>query len=238
MRDTPVFIAVSGKMFSGKDSLADAIAARLRELGRQVVRLTYSDVICAEAQPGVEVMRRLGHAIPRGELADEVASAVSITHEQAVEFIEAVESDLADPEFTIRSRTPGSRFILQRLGSTWRPDGYWARKVIERCASDVADGKDVVLVGVRLPAETVSSKAAGAAIIRLDVSRPVQIARSLERDGHEPKPEALDHPGETATDGFDFDLRIDTDQLDLTGVQEVAFSWLFGPHGPYATDRH
>lgn len=208
--ESPPFVAISGKMFSGKDTLADGIVDLLRARGLDVVRKTYSDFICAEAQQGVLVMRALSRR-GREVVVGAVAEAVDLDIEAAQQFVDAIDADLGDPDFTIRSRTKGSRFILQQLGRDWRPEGYWPRKVMALCHEWRADGSAVVLVGIKYLGETQGSRDAGATLVRLDISRAEQVRRSLARDGFAPSDEALDHPGESLLDDYDYDLRVSTD---------------------------
>lgn len=58
-----------------------------------------------------------------------VREAVDLTPEQAEVFVTALADDAFRPGFTLRDRTPGSRTVLQALGSPWRPEGYWPRRV-------------------------------------------------------------------------------------------------------------
>lgn len=217
------FIVISGKMFSGKDTLADDLARRLRAGGRTAHRLTFSDVLCTEADPGIDAMR----TAPAGDVVAAVADAAALTQEHAAEFVEAILPDLRDdPELIARKRTPGTRFVLQHLGREWRPEGYWAKKVIETCIqlrdhgdAGVLSGP-VIMVGARFPEEYELAQAAGAFTVRLDISAAEQDARSMARDGHLPDEAARNHLGETILDDRDdFDLRLTTDGM---SPEEVA----------------
>ncbi|KIA72687.1 hypothetical protein ANMWB30_24550 [Arthrobacter sp. MWB30] len=211
------FVLLNGKMFSGKDSVADHITSRLR-LHKPVARITFSDVICTEVDPGIDAVRN-------GQPLTEIAAALQVSPSQAQLFVDAIAPDLAaNPSLKARDRTSGTRFALQMLGQDWRWDGYWAAPLIQHCTARRDAGEHVVLVGARWPAEFDLACAAGAFTVRLDVSEEVQNARSLARDGHIPQASARNHPSETSLDHAVFDVRIDTDHLSLAQVVEEAWN--------------
>lgn len=142
----PWFVVVSGKMFSGKDTLADGLADLLRA-ERPVERVTFSDLICVEADRGIDVLRAGGTLRQIGEALD-----LDGHPHWTYSFVRAVLPELeAKPDLTARDRTPGTRVVLQRLGKEWRPAGYWARRVVGHCVAHRDGGEHVVMVGARFP---------------------------------------------------------------------------------------
>lgn len=205
---TPHFITINGKMFSGKDTLADGLAAAL---GPDTMRYGVSDLICVEARDGLEAMRE--NPTYRRHAIAAVAERMSVTPEQAQAFYDALLEDSQSPTFDVRDRTPGSRFVLQELGQAWRPPGYWANKAIGVGVRARSKGRPVVMASARWRAEHDLATTVRAFTVRLDVSSAAQDERSMARDGHLPSDQARNHPGETDCDGEAFDLRLNTDRL-------------------------
>lgn len=103
--------------------------------------------------------------------------------------------------------------MLQRLGLEWRPDTYWANRIVERAVMARDAGFWALLAGCRRRPEYDAAVAVGATLVRLDVSEAEQDRRAIARDGRPMSAEARRHPTETELDDADFDLRIDTDHI-------------------------
>lgn len=212
-------------MLSGKDTLADALTPALTG---GVHRFTFSDLIRAEANPALDIIRR--HSMSERSLMEaDVADALGLRANQSRAMVAVVAQDaLADPLFTFSRRTEGTRTVLQHLGSDWRPEGYWANKVFRHAKEKERDHDAVIMVGSRYPVEHDLFTHGGAYTIRLDVSRSEQKMRALKRDGVIPTDKQFSHPSETLLDDALFGLRIDTDDRSARGVGERTLAWLKG----------
>lgn len=217
-----MILTISGKMFSGKDTLADLLAPTLRQ---PVHRFTFSDLIRSEGNVGLETIRRT-HGAPRERVVAAVAEDMRLSAEHAEDYLSAVVGEVADPDFSMHRRTDSTRFVLQSLGSHWRPENYWAHIVFDHAREEEASGKVVIMVGARFPAEHDMFGSHGALRVRLDVSRPVQVERALKRDGVIPTEEQFMHYGEVALDDAEFGLRIDTDDRTPEQVCALTQDWL------------
>lgn len=210
---TCVWIVVSGKMCSGKDTLAPMI---LPALGRSdSVRVGYSDPMRAELQTAIDLLT--GRTDTLSALAEDLVSALSLDPGHAFELARLLAPAVADPGhgLTGSSRTDLTRQLLQSFGTEWRcedDEEYWSRMVSVMCLHRIAEGHSVYLTGGRFESDVRIPKSLGARIVRLDVSREVQLARLLQRDGLVPDAETLDHKGEVALDDWDgFDVRVVND---------------------------
>lgn len=208
-----MILTFAGKSCSGKDSVADLVADHLRQSGRDVMRATFSDLLRAEARYGLEVMNRMHAEHSRPEVVDAISSVCNLALEHADDFYGLLIDDVAACEdLTMRTRTPGTTEVLVRLGTDWRPEGHWVRRMLIDCLNAEAAGRDCIVVGNRYRLEH-DLFSAYATSVRLDVSATEQTRRMTARDGYAPDPAFLTSPGETAIDDAEFDIRIDTDDL-------------------------
>lgn len=210
-----MILTLAGKSCSGKDTVADLVADELRARGRSVVRMTFSDLLRAEARYGLEVMNQMHAEHSRPEVVDAIASVCNLAPEHADDFYGLLIDDVAACEdLTMRTRTPGTTEVLVRLGTDWRPEGHWVRRMLIDCLNAEAAGRDCIVVGNRYRLEH-DLFAPHATSVRLDVSEAEQTRRMIARDGYAPDPDFLTSPGETEIDDAEFDIRLDTDHLDV-----------------------
>lgn len=217
---TTVALAVSGKLASGKDSLAPAVFDALGVTGRE--HHYFAKPLKDELDTLIDAMRRwcLEHAgdgltpFARGRLAGRVSEWFAMPVEKAGFFTGGLLTGaLADPSLHGRSRTPEVRRALQYLGTDVRraqdPD-YWVKLALNPTVEALANGASVYFTDARFPNEIVGSAAFAATTLRLDITADTQRERLLSRDGLLPDPTALNHESETALDDYrGFDIRID-----------------------------
>lgn len=206
-----MILTISGKAYSGKDTLADLLTDRLHEAGRIVHRVTFSDLLRNEASYGLAVLKE--HLDDRQTAACEIAAVINISLEQAADFCDLLAPDVrANTDLTMAHRTPGTRMALISMGSTWRPAGHWAKRLLLDCLAAEDRGQIPVVVGNRYRDEY-DLFAPVATSVRLDITETTQDARALARDGHILAESVRTSTGETALDEADFDIRLDTDDL-------------------------
>lgn len=182
-------LAVSGKMASGKDTVARAAALRL---GLQPVRINLADAI-------------------RAELAEAFAAP---DREQLDAYLQRFDPDGKHPDQLeqlrrvclaggdVNRRSTAVRVGLQQLAWLARqqdPD-VWVRRHLDAVASAPLTEDTVILTtDVREPSEVVALHDAGFLLVRLQVSPATQRRRLASRDQITPD-HTLHHPNETALD--------------------------------------
>lgn len=229
-----MILTFAGKSCSGKDTVADIVTDRLRANGRTIARVTFSDLLRAEARYGLEIMNQMHADHSRPEVVDAIASVCNLAPEHADDFYGLLIDDVsADEGLTMHTRTPGTTEVLVRLGTYWRPEGHWVRRMLLDCLSDEATGRDSIVVGNRYRLEH-GMFAPHATSIRLDVSATEQTRRMTARNGYAPDSAFLSSPGETAIDDAEFDIRINTDDLSSVECADEIVTALAGKEEAYA----
>lgn len=210
-----VFLAVSGKMGSGKDTLAPRIldalgyverdlhffAAALKEEVNQVIAL----FLDTRNQSTADVERLL-------------AEKQDIPASDAEYIVRALRSDVLDGAVTTAyDRTPSVRKALQYWGTEVRRSQdpqYWVKKAVSRAAEGLAAGRSVYATDVRFKNEADAVLACGGLLPRLNITRETQDARIKERDGIVLTEEARTHLSETDLDDYEgFTTVLATDTL-------------------------
>jgi hypothetical protein len=210
------WLVVSGKMTSGKDTIAPLLAPLLPG---KVYLPRYGNLMRAELDPILDIMRQ-NEGSTKEQLVDLLYPEANLTEPRLRELIGVLGPELLESDFTLtaHSRTVGVRYVLQQLGDTWRCEndrGYWARRAVVDAVQALAAGESVITTGGRFAPDVELPAERGAVILRLDVTRETQLARLTDRDGLAPSPEvllALDHSGEVALDDWKgFHVRVDND---------------------------
>jgi len=198
----------SGKMGSGKDTIADTVVNRL---GVPSVHVSFAQTMKNEVDlviASILAARDASHA------TQIVATEFGVSYDDAEHSVEIVwDAVNSDPGLHARSRHPAIRSLLQFWGTELRraqdPD-YWVKRTLIPAVEEIAQGNSIRITDVRFPNEASPSQALGVWIVRLDVSVETQAARLISRDGHLPEADAFIHDTETALDSYpDFDLVVD-----------------------------
>ena len=218
-------LVMSGKMGSGKDTLAPLI---MNAMGLPNARhVYYADPLKDESNIMFETIRKSEN---QQDATRSLEQLYSVPSEFSGELVSAVYEDLKDWSLTSRSRTPGIRKFLQLLGTDVRrtedPD-YWVRKATAQVERLISVGESVFLTDARFPNEVSSMRQLGAWAVRLEISFEEQERRLLARDGAMPSLEALTHPSETGLDGYTgFSQILLGDQLTVQeAVEQVVSNW-------------
>ena len=215
-------VVFSGKMASGKDTVAEEVGHALELYGfaGAVVHRT-SDPIRAELNESIAIIKSCSH---RQAAVRELVELQKLP--------EAVASHLVDSLFEVshsgtldaNQRTDLSRHLLQFYADEGRravdPD-YWIKKFFGQVVHTLASGNSAVLSGCRYPNEILPAQALGIMTVRLEVSPTVQALRLGGRDGLAPRQELIENPNECALDdfaGFNLVVRNDT-ELEPTVAQ-------------------
>lgn len=213
----PVLIATSGKLASGKDTIALefvkalgvndqhhlSFAAPLKDEAQEVL-----DAIRASASPTEAIEKIIEFNVPR----DRAEYIVEVAYEGAHN----------EPNVNTRDRTTWVRTLLQYWGVEVRrhqDPNYWRNKAVLAAVDKISEGTPIIVTDARFPAEVEALQAIGFTVVRLSITSETQANRLNSRDGLKVDPKALVHETETALDDFQgFNMVIDNDD---TSIEET-----------------
>lgn len=227
-------VGISGKMGSGKDTVASLLAERLCKRGVRVVIRSFSDSLKDE------VARLVADAIisqSKQDFCDSVTSWSRISSTQAQELLKVLHPLIASlleqrveaNEVTaeLLYRNPADKPLVREVLKFWGNDvrraqnpNYWVDMASVYTEEQRSMGVSCVIPDVRRQNEAGFIKDAGGLLVRLNVSEEEQRRRLLSRDNKLSDRSAFTHITETDLDDYDmFDLILDTDSM---GPEEVA----------------
>jgi hypothetical protein len=214
-------LGFSGKLASGKDSVAAGVVRRLRL--EPVLHYSFAQPLRDE----VDHVLALARESRIGELESQLDVQGSEALDHLVELVgEALRHD---PTCDARTRTPQIRRVLQHWGTEIRRAedyDYWVKRATRTILGHAATGTHVYYTDGRFPNEITSSQQIGFVVFRLQVDPVVQAQRLASRDGIGLDPAAVQHPSETALDHFGgFDLIVDNNGPFEMTVSKVV-TWL------------
>ena len=197
-----VMLGFSGKLASGKDSVAAGVVA---SVGLEpAIHFSFAKPLKDEVDLAIGLAKSGRLSYLRDELRVQSAE-VCRTFEDLL-----VDALTEDPDATARSRTAGMRRVLQFWGTEVRRaerDDYWVSKAVDTALRHASEGRSIYYTDGRFPNEIAGSQQIGFLVVRLEVSPEVQAQRLEARDGLAPDPVSLLHPSEIALDHFKgFDL--------------------------------
>lgn len=214
------WIVVSGKICSGKDTVAPLVQPALGYT--DVVRVGYSDMLKRDLGAA---MAAIAHSGFTGKDLVREVSRVSLREEEiASDLITVVEPIVTElGVLDLQQRTDLNRDLLIDMGGKWLNDNeQLSRQAAARCLELIACGASVYLTGGRFEPDVRIPQDAGATIIRLDVTPEVQRARLLKRDGLEPLDHVVNALNEIALDDWSrFDVRVPNNGTLDEGLQAV-----------------
>ena len=200
-------LAVSGKLASGKDTIAALVMQRLN--ADPCSQLSWATPLKDEMDA---ILADIVSSFDQGTAIDKVRDR-GISHSEASHLVSELWHDAAS--LHARARTPKVRWALQFLGTNVRraqdPD-YWVHRAVATAISTVGAGTSVYFTDCRFPNEVEAARRIGLYTVRLEVSATVQAERLRNRDGLRLDHDAASHPSETALDGYSgFDLVVNND---------------------------
>lgn len=202
--------AVSGKIASGKDTVARSVVAALG-WSDDVAYIAHGDAIKSEL---TDILHHISTTDTAAEAVDVIAEVMHMPADQARHLVGLFEG-LPTENLDGWQRTDEVRVGLQYLASQVRRSqdpNYWVHKTAASICQHLAAGRHVVVTDPRTPNEVTALQAIGLPVIRVHVSEQVQLQRLQSRDGLQMNPEKRLHHSETALDTFDtFDFTIDND---------------------------
>lgn len=201
-------LGFSGKKASGKDTFAGLFMDRFEKSGLKAEDVPLSLGIRAEA---TMIFSEIHSWLDKGAGSREAFSS---------ELAEKTEMEVSQAEYIVETMFPLIKeqglvtgwardneitAVLQFLGNEVRlpkDQLYWVRKSLWTVAVNAVNGVSSFNPSLRFVHDADSLKAVGGYLIRLEVSAEKQAERLLSRDGVVVPPETLNHPSETALDGY------------------------------------
>lgn len=227
-------VGISGKMGSGKDTVASLFAERFSQSVEKVVIRSFADGLKDE------VARIVTYALmsqSKQDFCDSVTSWSRISSTQAQELLKVLHPLIASlleqrveaNEVTaeLLYRNPADKPLVREVLKFWGNDvrraqnpDYWVDMAAVYAKEQVGSGVSCIIPDVRRQNEAGFIKDAVGLLVRLNVSKEEQRRRLLSRDNKLSDRSAFTHITETDLDDYDrFDLILDTDSM---GPEEVA----------------
>jgi hypothetical protein len=196
-------VVFSGKLASGKDSVAAEVSRTMEELGyARAIVFSTSKPIRGELD---QVIGLIGASDAPGEAIGALMGEMALSYEVSDHMVSVLFDMTRDGCPKADDRTDLNRHLLQYLadvGRRLRDPDYWVKRSFPLMLEAAANGQSAFLSGGRYPNEIGPAENLGMLTARLVVSRKVQEDRLRARDGLAPDPELLDNPNECALDGY------------------------------------
>ena len=205
-----LLLALSGKLASGKDSLA---YEAMNNLGHSdAVHVYFGDSIKGEVDQIIALISSREGTVD--SFVREVESEQGVSSDYIVEIVNLLLLEKNNSTLcTARDRTASMRRVLQLWGTEVRREQdplYWVNKTLKTALSWACKGKSVYLTDARFPNEVTPAQSVGFVVVRVEISKETQEARLLSRDGIAVDLKATTHSSEVALDGYSgFDITID-----------------------------
>lgn len=205
------WVILSGKMASGKDTLAPLVKLPGKE--REI--LSYGNILRENLSLVMDsAFTREQEAKGYGAIVDEVKAILGYSQEASKEFTQMVwRRFVKEGALNPYERTNFMRTLLQKMGSDWLPyDDYLPVCAAGRAHILLNNGTSVIAAGSRFLPDVEIPRLAGGITVRLDVTEETQLRRLQKRDNLPITDElltALHHPGELELDDYPHDIRVD-----------------------------
>lgn len=201
-------LVVSGRLASGKDTVAAAV---MEALGRtDSVQISFATALREEIKVMLDIVKA---AADLDAAIDSVATWAGVHREEAVATTTALWDALAsNPAITPYTRTKEMRTALQTWGTDVRrktDDAYWVKQGARAAFTALAAGHPVHITDARFVNEVEIAQGMGFWAVRLEVDLDVRARRLWDRDQLEIDPAAETHPSEEQLENFlGFDHRV------------------------------
>lgn len=201
-------IAVSGKLASGKDTVA---LEMMRILGfPDAVRVSVAEPLRKEVDAILTMIR--GHEVSEALMS--VAAYGEIPESVALKVHALASAALAqDKEVTSHTRTGPMRSLLQYWGTEVRiakDPLYWTKKAMHAVFLLLAADKAVYITDARFAPDLDMARGLCFYALRLEVPAFVRESRLFARDGLMLDPAAENHPSEQSLENYpNFDIVVD-----------------------------
>lgn len=209
------YFAISGKIGSGKDTIAPLLINALGINDRFVVHTSFADSLKQELQEIINIINMNNNFILSVNDISQVMNVDYDISEKIVGFLyDDVKNGRVKDSFTV-NKTQSLRYALQYWGTDVRKKGessYWINKTIPYIMRNILNDRSVYLTDVRFVDEAEAIRQSGGTTIRLNISPEEQSRRIMLRDGIPMNNNTRDHSSETSLDNYSlFDITINTD---------------------------
>lgn len=231
-------VGISGKMGSGKDTVASLLAERLYRRGDKVVIRSFADSLKEEvARLVIDALISQGQSDQ--DFCGLVASRSGISGAQAQELLKVLypivvsmlEQRVKPNEVTaeLLYRNPSDKPLVREVLKFWGNDvrraqnpDYWVDMAAVYAKEQRDMGISCIIPDVRRQNEAGFIKDAGGLLVRLNVSEQEQMRRLLSRDNKLSDRSAFSHITETDLDYYNrFDLILNTDSMSPEEVTDA-----------------
>lgn len=211
-KGTSQFIAISGKIGAGKDTIAPLLLNSYGIDENKAVQGSFAYALKEEVQVIIEILRNNPKTA-----AQQISEQMKVDEQDAELIVEWLQEAIEDTTLTSYSRTVNIRKTLQYWATEIRrtqDENYWVKKAIKLSYENLADGKSVYMTDVRFPNEADAVLGAFGTVIRLNISPEVQQQRIMKRDGINVSENARNHSSETSLDDYvKFNAIVQVDDL-------------------------
>jgi hypothetical protein len=204
-----LLLALSGKLASGKDSLAYEV---MNNLGHtDAVHVYFGDSIKGEVDQIIALILSKVETVEY--FVSEIENEQGVSSMYIAEIVKLLLLEKNNSTLhTARDRTASMRRVLQLWGTEVRREQdalYWVNKTLKTALSWACSGKSVYLTDARFPNEVTPAQSVGFVVARVEISKETQESRLLSRDGIAVDLKATMHSSEVALDGYSgFDITI------------------------------
>ena len=211
-------IAFSGKLASGKDTVAPLLLARLGVTDPAWVG--FSHPLKQEITELIGIVLHAAFVLRRKgapDAAELIMERFDVDADSARTVTELLWDELRKDgtRLTGWSRTETIRTVLQFWGTEVRRAAdplFWVRKAACQVYDMLANGRHVQITDLRFMNEAVAANNAGLVTVRVDVTPETQRTRLRTRDALQVTAGTAEHPSETELDSFDrFTVRVSND---------------------------
>ena len=229
-------VGISGKMGSGKDTVASLLAERFYRRGDKAVIRSFADSLKEEVAKTV-ADALMSHS--EQDFCDSVTSWSEIRNIQARELLKVLhpliasllEQRVEPNEVTaeLLYRNPADKPLVREVLKFWGNDvrraqnpDYWVDMAAVYAKEQRDMGISCIIPDVRRQNEAGFIKDAGGLLVRLNVSEQEQMRRLLSRDNKLSDRSAFSHITETDLDYYNrFDLILNTDSMSPEEVTDA-----------------
>lgn len=227
-------VGISGKMGSGKDTVASFLSERISRGGNKVVIRSLADGLKDEVS---RIVADSLSSQSEQKFCELVSSWSGIIDSQVEELLKVLypltesftSQGIRPDEVTagLLYRNPSDKPLVREVLKFWGNDirraqnpDYWVDLASRYTNKQMSSGVSCIVPDVRRQNEAGFIKDAVGLLVRLNVSKEEQRRRLLSRDNKLSDRSAFTHITETDLDDYDrFDLILDTDSM---GPEEVA----------------
>lgn len=220
-------LAVSGKLGSGKDTIAPLVMEQMGSLDENTVHESFARPLRTEIDEVINIIKCSENV---GQSTSRIVKKFGVKRDDARVVAHVLYPVVSTGEVTSAyQRTPETRKALQYWGTDVRraqDDNYWVKRAINSCLEHLASGKSVYVTDARFPNEINAIITAAGNAIRLNITPETQDKRIWARDQIAISDNARNHISETALDTYPhFHAIIETDNLT---IEEVVYESMKG----------